>query len=127
LPKVYLTAESKFCDPSMNPRQALNPQLELVITDHIKSDLNLYERILQYQPISLDELGASLKNKGIKTNNTILATFLDQQSISFSRKKKRRIQEIEGEKKVRARTRSGRVNTSERAFFSLFLTLNDNQ
>lgn len=56
----------------------------LAVRRFILSDPKLHGRVLQYQPIPLVELQASLKAAGIRLGAPKLLDFLDSQCITFS-------------------------------------------
>lgn len=56
----------------------------LAVRRFILSDPKLYGRVLQYQPLPLAELQASLKAAGIRLGAAKLLDFLDSQCITFS-------------------------------------------
>lgn len=56
----------------------------LAVRRFIFSDPKLYARVLQYQPLPLAELRASLKAAGIRLGAAKLLDFLDSQCITFS-------------------------------------------
>nr|XP_055074005.1 structure-specific endonuclease subunit SLX4 [Misgurnus anguillicaudatus] len=56
----------------------------LAVRQFIMSDPKLYKRVLQYQPLPLGELQASLKAAGIRLGAGKLLDFLDSQCITFS-------------------------------------------
>ncbi|XP_065115707.1 structure-specific endonuclease subunit SLX4 [Paramisgurnus dabryanus] len=56
----------------------------LAVRQFIMSDPKLYKRVLQYQPLPLGELRASLKAAGIRLGAAKLLDFLDSQCITFS-------------------------------------------
>ncbi|XP_003201146.4 structure-specific endonuclease subunit SLX4 [Danio rerio] len=56
----------------------------LAVRQFILSDPELYSRVLQYQPLPLAELRASLRAAGIRLAAAKLLDFLDSQCITFS-------------------------------------------
>ncbi|XP_051551080.1 structure-specific endonuclease subunit SLX4-like isoform X2 [Myxocyprinus asiaticus] len=56
----------------------------LAVRQFILSDPKLYGRVLQYQPLSLAKLQASLKAAGIRLGAAKLLDFLDSQCITFT-------------------------------------------
>nr|CAD7461694.1 unnamed protein product [Timema tahoe] len=50
---------------------------------YITTNTELYERILRYEPIWLEELTKELKSQGLKFNSNQLMDYLDEQCITF--------------------------------------------
>ncbi|CAG2054063.1 unnamed protein product [Timema podura] len=50
---------------------------------YITTNTDLYERILRYEPIWLEELTKELKSQGLKFNSNQLMDYLDEQCITF--------------------------------------------
>nr|CAD7399462.1 unnamed protein product [Timema cristinae] len=50
---------------------------------YITTNTELYERILRYEPVWLEELTKELKSQGLKFNSNQLMDYLDEQCITF--------------------------------------------
>lgn len=72
---------------------------------YIRSNTDLYHKVLFYEPIELAELHAELKQNGIKISKAKLLDFLDAQCITFTTAKarKEKEQKRKGSKKKRRR------------------------
>ncbi|XP_051977394.1 structure-specific endonuclease subunit SLX4-like isoform X2 [Xyrauchen texanus] len=77
----------------------------LAVRQFILSDPKLYGRVLQYQPLSLAELQASLKAAGIRLGAAKLLDFLDSQCITFTTAK-------QGQSNSSRRKRRGKAATN---------------
>jgi hypothetical protein len=76
--------EGNVCSEDIVTDINLNGDISDIISAYIKNDKLLYEDILQFKPVDVDNIRLQMKNSGIKIRKDALMQFLDSQYIFAS-------------------------------------------